>query len=158
MKNKSLVLVILFLSNCYFAVDWSKGSTPKASERAVLQDVPAVDEANLSKAELARKGKKPNFKTKEEQELFQLMTEQGRSPYDAHNCTTLYSDCKDKCWKEYPSPVVETVITAITTNRKRENCIAQCRNVCDNFDPSSSSGPMPNSGKGNYSNPNAPRY
>ncbi|MFB5649277.1 hypothetical protein ACE5IS_01415 [Leptospira wolffii] len=140
----------LFWSQCYFAVDWSQGSGPNGKERATLEETPDPEESNLSKSELKRKGK-AGKSNKDDQETFEILS--GQSGSSARSCTVLYSNCKDKCWKEFPPPKVETVFTAVTVDRKRWDCVGKCRNVCDNFDPPSSGGSMPNSGKGNYSEP-----
>ncbi|EPG73663.1 hypothetical protein LEP1GSC058_2707 [Leptospira fainei serovar Hurstbridge str. BUT 6] len=158
-KRVFLLAALLFsLSHCFFAVDWSKGAGPKGKERGVLQEVPDADEANLSHEELKRAGKKPIFKSEEERRLFEVMSAEAGDSKTAKNCTVLYNSCKDKCWKEFPVPSVETVFTAISVDRKRWACVGTCQNVCNHFDPPSSGGSMPNSGKGNYANPNAPRY
>ncbi len=157
MKHSFLVLFFFLVTQCYFAVDWSQGKGPTGKDRATLEDIPEADEANLSKSELKRK-RKPGLKGKDELDTFELLSGQAGSSSSARNCSVLYSNCKDKCWKEFPIPNVETVFTAVTIDRKRWACVGKCGNVCDGFESPSSSGTMPNSGKGNYSDPNAPRY
>ncbi|TGL63620.1 LIC_10730 family protein [Leptospira sarikeiensis] len=158
MKTKSGLFLLFFLFNCYFAVDWSSGAPEKTKGKPSPEEIAEPEQSNLSRKELIQKGKKSDFKSKEEQQLFEMMSSGGSDSNYTRNCMAKYGNCKDSCWTNFPSPKVETVFTAITVDRKREDCIARCRNICDNFDPASSSGTMPNSGKGNYSDPNAPRY
>lgn len=149
---------IFFSMGCYFTVDWSSGRGPNGKERAVIDDTPDAEEANLSKSELSKKGKAGRQNSGQEDRSFDLTSGQGGSSSSTRNCSALYNNCKDKCWKDYPTPKVETVFTAVTIDRKRSDCVGRCSNVCDHFEPASSGGPMPNSGKGNYSDPSAPRY
>lgn len=158
MKIKFGILLSFFILNCFFAVDWSSDESGKVRGKASVDDFPEAENANLSKQELSKRGKKGEFKTREEQELFDMMISAGSDQNTARNCAAKYGNCKSQCWTQYPIPKVETVFTAVTVDRKREDCIARCGNLCDDYTPSSSRGSMPNSGKGNYSDPNAPRY
>ncbi|TGK12238.1 hypothetical protein EHO60_08215 [Leptospira fletcheri] len=126
-----LPLLFLFLSGCFFTVDWNGNS--KAKEKTELREVPKPEEGNLSAEELKRLGKKPTFKSEEEKRLFELMTsEAGRNLRNSKDCSVLYNNCKDECWNEFPTPSVQTVFTAITVDRKRNGCIDHCRNLCKN--------------------------